>query len=170
MPFTPPPKTLDYWRRTGMRPVTDADITMLESRLGGKAPPSYVEFMKTFGRVEFSSDIDCQFDYVYEDADREERRNRVVGHIRRPERALRYYEGWQKDAEVSLPPHLLPFAQDLGQGELLIEFGQPTERVFYWNFDAHDWGSGVTRLGFVAKDLYDFINNLKPDEEAAPPP
>lgn len=169
MPFSPPHATLEYWHRTGLRPVTDSDIAMLEERLGGKAPPSYVEFMKTFGSVEFDSEIDCQFDYVYGEAEREERRNQVVGHIKRPERALRYYENWQKDAQVSLPPHLLPFAQDLGQGELLIEFGQSTERVFYWDFDAHNWKDGVTRLGFVADNLYDFIHGLKRDEEAAPP-
>jgi hypothetical protein len=51
---------------------------------------------------------------------------------------------------------------DLGQGELLIEFGRPSERIFYWNFDTHDWQSGATRLGFVAKDTYDFINSLEP--------
>lgn len=164
MPFTPPPATLEYWRRTGMNPITDADIAALENRLGRKAPASYVEFMKTFGSLEFSSDIDCEFTYVYEDAGRQDRRTQVVGHIKRPERALRYYEDLQKDAEVDLPPHLLPFAMDLSQGELLIEFGEPTERIFYWDFDTHDWGGGVTRLGFVAKDMYDFINNLKPDK------
>jgi hypothetical protein len=163
MPFTPPPATLEYWRRTGLTPATDAEIALLEGRLGGKAPASYVEFMKEFGSVEFSFDIDCEFTYVYEEAGRQERLTQVVGHIKEPERALRYYEGLQNDAEVDLPPHLLPFAMDRSQGELLIEFGQPTERIFYWDFDNHDWGSGVTRLGFVAKDMVDFINNLKPD-------
>ena len=163
MPFSPPAATLAYWRRTGMSPATDAEIALLEKRLGAKAPPSYVEFMKTFGRVEFSFDIDCEFTYVYGEPGRQERQTQVVGHIKKPERALRYYEGWQNDDEVSLPPHLLPFAMDLGQGELLIEFGQPTERIFYWDFDNHDWGSGVTKLGFVANDMYEFISSLKPD-------
>jgi SMI1/KNR4 family protein SUKH-1 len=161
MPFKPPLATLEYWRRTGMRPVTDADIGSLEKRLGAKAPPSYVEFMKTFGSVEFSHDIDSQFSYVYEEAP-EERRTRLVGFIKTPEKALRYYEGWQNDDDVSLPPHLLPFAMDQSQGELLIEFGKPTERIFYWNFDTHDRGSGVTKLGFVADDMYEFISSLKP--------
>jgi hypothetical protein len=162
MPFRVPHATLEYWRRTGMTPVTDDQIAALEKRLGGKAPPSYVEFMKTFGSLQFEFDIDCQFTYVYEDANPPERHTEVIGHIKKPERALRYYEGWQSDDEVSLPPHLLPFAMDLGQGELLIEFGRPTERIYYWDFDTHDWGSGVTRIGFVANDMYDFINGLKP--------
>jgi hypothetical protein len=29
----------------------------------------------------------------------------------------------------------------------------------------HDWESGVTRLAFVANDMYAFINGLKPFEE-----
>jgi hypothetical protein len=161
MPFEPPLATLEYWRRTGMRPATDADIALLEKRLGAKAPPSYVEFMKTFGSVEFSDDFECQFSYIYDDAP-EKRRTRLVGFIKTPEKALRYYEGLREDDDVSLPPHLLPFAMDQSQGELLIEFGKPTERIFYWNFDAHDRGSGVTKLGFVANDMYEFISSLKP--------
>jgi hypothetical protein len=160
MPFTPPPATLEYWRRRGLTPVTDAEIALLEERLGGKAPASYVAFMKEFGSVEFDSDLDCQFTYVYEETG--ERLTRLVGYIKKPERALRYYEGLQGDAEVDLPSHLLPFAMDNSEGELLIEFGQPTERIYYWNFDTHDWGSGVTRLGLVAQDMVEFINGLKP--------
>jgi hypothetical protein len=142
-----------------MEPATDADIARLEARLGGKAPAGYVEFMKTYGRVEFDFDIDCQFTYVYDDGRRE---TQVIGHIKRPERALRYYEGLQNDDEVSLPPHMLTFAMDRSQGELLIEFGQSTQRIYYWDFDNHDWGSGITRIGFVASDMYDFIHDLKP--------
>jgi hypothetical protein len=162
MPFAIPAATLAYWRRRGTAPVTDAEIASLETRLGGKAPPSYVEFMKAFGSVEFDFDIDCQFAYVYDDEGRDERLTQVIGHIKKPARALRYYEGWQKDTEVSLPAHLLPFAMDLSQGELLIEFGRSTERIFYWDFDNHDWGSGVTRLGFVASDMYELIRSLTP--------
>jgi hypothetical protein len=62
-----------------------------------------------------------------------------------------------------LPRHLLPFANDLSEGELLIEFGLSTERIYYWDFDRHDWGSGITRIGFVANDMYEFVNGLKPD-------
>jgi hypothetical protein len=46
--------------------------------------------------------------------------------------------------------------------ELLIEFGQQTEKIHYWDFDKHDWESGETRLGFVAEDFYQFINSLVP--------
>jgi hypothetical protein len=162
MPFTPPPATLDHWRRTGLKPVADAEIALLEQRLGGKAPASYVEFMKTFGGVAFDLDTECCFSYVYEHAGREERQTKALGFIKSPEKALRYYEGLQQDDEVSLPSHLLPFAMDRSQGELLIEFGRPTERIFYWDSDSHDWGSGVTNLAFVANDLYELIDNLKP--------
>lgn len=118
--------------------------------------------MKTYGNVEFSDDINSRFAYAYQELDRIERRSQAISFIKSPERALRYYEGLQNDPQLDLPPYLLPFGMDYGQGELLIEFGQPTERVFYWDFDAHDWETGVTRLGFVANDMYEFINNLQP--------
>lgn len=163
MPFQPPAETLAYWRNSNPKLASDADIALLEGRLGGKAPTSYVAFIETYGDVEFSTvDTSNMFEYVYQEPDRTERRKEAIAFIKAPERALQYYEGLQKDPKVNLPPNLLPFGMDYGQGELLIEFGQPTERVFYWDFDAHDWETGVTRLGFVANDMYEFINNLQP--------
>lgn len=162
MVFIVPSETLAYWMKRGPARATDGDIAMLETCLGLKAPPSYVDFMKTYGCVEFDFDVDCRFDYVYEDTPQPDRRSKAISFIKSAEKAIRYYEGLQKDEQIGLPPHLLPFAMDRGQGELLIEFGQPTERVFYWDFDAHDWESGVTRIGLVADTMYDFINNLRP--------
>lgn len=165
MPFRLPAATLELWRRNGLRPATDDQLALLERRLGGKAPPSYVEFMKTFGGVAFGPDVDRRFAYRYEEDPAPARRTRRIGFIKTPEKALRYYEGLQGDDEVNLPPHLLPFAMDASQGELLIEFGRPTERIFYWDFDAHDWGGGDTRLAYVADDLYELINGLRPEED-----
>lgn len=165
MPFSPPQETLDFWKRRGAEPATNADIASVEQRLQLKAPQSYVDFMKTFGNVKFNDEIDSRFECVYEEPDRTEKRSQYISFIKSPEQALRYYEGLQKDEKLNLPPYLFPFGMDYGQGELLIEFGQPTERVYYWDFDNHDWESGVTRLGFVANDMYEFINNLKPSED-----
>lgn len=161
MSFQIPPETLAYWQRTGMEPVSDADIALLEQRLGGKAPASYADFMKTYGSVEFAFRIKNGFDYVYRMDDRTEQRSEAISFIKSPEQALKYYDGLRKDPKINMPEHLLPFAMDYGQGELLIEFGQPTERVYYWSFDNHDWETGTTRLGFVADSFTDFINGLK---------
>lgn len=162
MPFTLPPETLAYWSAAPTIKATDADIAVLEARVGGKAPASYVEFMKTYGDVEFDFEINNAFDYVYATADRTERRTQAISFIKSPEQALRYYDGLQKDPKITLEKHLLPFGMDYGQGEILIEFGRATQRIFYWDFSSHDWESGPTRLGFVADDMYAFINNLKP--------
>ena len=48
---------------------------------------------------------------------------------------------------------------------MLIEFGLPTRSVFYWDFKEHDREGGATRIGFVADDMYNFINHLKPFDE-----
>ncbi len=165
MSFNPPRDTLRYWKATGSILATDTDIALLERRLNMKAPKSYIEFMKKFGAVEFDDEIDCRFDCVYEQSGGILRRTQVISHIKAPETALRYCEGLQADPHVDLPSNLFPFGMDNGQGEILIEFGFPTERVFYWDFENHDWESGATRIGFVADDMYEFINNLKPFDE-----
>jgi hypothetical protein len=53
-----------------------------------------------------------------------------------------------------LPGKSLPLGMDYEQGEIPIEFGLPTE--------PRDWEGGAARTGFVADDMYDFINDLKP--------
>ena len=165
MPFHPPVETLEYWQGSTPTQATDADIAMLEARLEGKAPASYVEFMKTYGNVEFDDEINSRFEYAYDLPERTEVRSQAISFIKAPQKAIQYYDGIQEDSNLHIPNHLLPFAMDYGQGELLIEFGQTTERIFYWDFDAHDWESGVTRLGFVSNDMYDFINNLAPFDD-----
>jgi len=165
MLFSPPPETLAYWKQRPATPATAADIAMLEARLGLKAPPSYVEFMTTYGNVEFDDEINSRFEYVYESGGQLERRSQLIAFIKSPQKAIRYWEGLQSDQRVSIPAHLLPFGMDYGQGELLIEFGQPTGRVYYWDFDTQNWDSGTTRIAFVANDLVEFIDTLKPYEE-----
>lgn len=159
MSFNPSSKTLAYWRKSKPIPATETDIALLEARLGGKAPASYVQFMKTYGNVEFDTDIDSRFEYTYV-ADRTEQQSQWISFIKSPQNALLYYEGLQKDPKTGLPEYLLPFGMDYGQGELLIEFGQPTERIFYWDFDRHDWECGAARLAFVADDFFRFVNSL----------
>jgi len=78
---------------------------------------------------------------------------------------IKYYLGLQEDSKVELPAFLVPFGMDDGQEELLIEFGQETKRIYFWDFDAHDWETGETRIAFVADDFYQFINSLEPFDE-----
>ena len=159
--FLPPAKTLDYWNKNGLKPIIDSEISMLEDRFNSKVPKSYSEFLKVFGGVEFGFEVANQFSYTYNDTGNTKCHYQVVGHIKTPERVLRYYNGLADDNDLEFPRHLLPFAMDLSQGELFIEFGKPTERIFYWNFDKHDWTNPQMRLGFVADNMYDFINNLE---------
>lgn len=159
--FHLPQRTIDYWNKIGTKPVLSSEITLLEEHIGATAPKGYSEFLKVFGGVDFGSDITNQFGYSYPDLGQDERHNQTVGHIQRPERALRYYQSLLNDTDLDFPSNLLPFAMDLSQGELFVEFGKSTERIFYWDFDNHDWTSVYMRLGFVAYNMYEFINNLK---------
>ncbi|WP_434624777.1 SMI1/KNR4 family protein [Azospirillum sp. B2RO_4] len=159
--FRIPPETLAYWRQTGMEPESDAAIAELEQQFGGKAPASYVDFMKTYGSVEFNFEINNGFDYIYEMEDRRELRTEAVSFIKSVEKALAHYESIQEDEQIDIPKYLLPIARDYGQGEILLEIARPTERVFYWRFQSHDWESGKTKIAFVADSFTDFINGLK---------
>jgi hypothetical protein len=165
MPFQVPPATLAYWRKRPAAIASTADLAALESSLGMPLPASYVEFMKTYGAVEMDDEIDSRFDYVYDDRGQRELRSQLVAFFHSPQKALRYYEGLQQDPKIDLPSHLFPFAMDYGQGELLIELGQPTERIFYWDFATQDWERRSARLGFVANDLYEFIAKLRPYDD-----
>lgn len=164
MQFNIPPSTLTYWERTGSLLMTDADLALLEQRLQAKAPPGYVAFMKRYGAVELDTLIDSYFSYRYTLPDRTEVKACALAFIKTAERALVNYTYLMAEPALELPPNLLPFAQDYGEGQILIEFGAPTERIFYWSPDTHDWETGETRLGFVAHNMYDFINNLRRTE------
>lgn len=44
----------------------------------------------------------------------------------------------------------------------MIEFGRPTERIFYLDLEQHDWDEGEARLALVASDMYELIDRLEP--------
>lgn len=194
MKFDPPEATLAYWKRKS-ESVQQEEIDRLEEHVKLKAPTSYREFLTQYGSVEFDHEINSQFTYRYSSEDQTDVRKQPISFIKEPVRAIQYfyqylsgqqtevgkelisffmnpartmqyYDGLKDDPDLSLPAFLVPFGMDYGQGELLIEFGQQTEKIYYWNFDAHDWETGETRIAFVADDLYQFFNSLAPYEES----
>ena len=165
MKFDIPEATLAYWKETGSDSVQQTDIDQLENHLKLKAPGSYREFLLTYGSVEFDHEINSQFSYRYLSEEQTEIRTNLISFIKTPERTIQYYDGLQEDPQVALPAFLVPFGMDYGQGELLIEFGQETEKIYYWDSDGHDWDTGETRIATVADDLYQFINSLAPYDE-----
>lgn len=159
--------TLGYWKEKGYRAASEAEIALLQAGLNQPLPASYLAFMRQFGKVTFDYDQECEFEVAYLQESPVRRERCVMGYIAEPERALRHYvnlqaygqpdpEGW-----LLLPRHLLPFASDRGQGQLLIECGRATQCIYYCDLDDHDWGAGEAKLAFVANDLYEFINGLK---------
>ena len=165
MKFTPPEATLAYWKKKDKPLVQNQEIDLLEKHVKLKAPDSYREFLTHYGAVEFDFDINDQFTYRYTSEVQTEVRRQSISFIKKPERAIQYYDGLQKDPKLELPVFLIPFGMDYGQGELLIEFGQETEKIYYWDFDTHDWESGKTRIAIVADNFYQFINSLAPYDE-----
>ena len=166
MKFTIPEATLAYWKKKNRPLVQDQEIDLLEEHVKLKAPDSYREFLKQYGAVVFGLDvINNQFTYRYLSDEQTEVRKQSISFIKTPEKTIQYYEGLQEDPNLALPVFLIPFGMDYGQGELLVEFGRETEKIYYWDFDSHDWESGQTRIAAVADDLYQFINSLEPYDE-----
>ena len=166
MKFSIPETTLAYWKKKNKPLVQGQEIDLLETHVKLKAPDSYREFLTQYGAVLFGLDeINNQFTYNYLLEEQVEARKELISHIKKPDKVIQYYDGLQEDPDISLPAFLVPFGMDYGQGELLIEFGQETEKIYYWDFDTHDWESGVTRIATVACDLYQFINSLTSYDE-----
>ena len=136
MKFTPPEATLAYWKEA-TDSVQKEEIDHLEEHLKLKAPTSYREFLRQYGAPEFDLEIDSQFTYRYLSEEQTEVRTQSISFIMEPARTIKYYHGMENDPDFTLPAFLVPFGMDYGQGELLIEFGQETEKIYYWDFDTH---------------------------------
>lgn len=66
------------------------------------------------------------------------------------------------DVDFFFPKFLVPIARDSGDSYFLVETGSDKERIFFWERSDDQWGTGSnTMVGFVAKDVYELINNLE---------
>ncbi len=159
------------WRRDDKPKATEADIARIEDEIGSTLPAPYIEFATRYGFVIFGRDPEqrCFFDCTFTFPDREEIREGDISHFMNADRILLAYDSLtQPEVEVDdefpkFPADYLPIGMDAGQGEILLEMGEHSGRVWYWPFNEWAWGfEDNTRLGFVAEDLYGFINGLRP--------
>jgi hypothetical protein len=173
--FTIPQAMLDYWTRKAEPKATAADIAMIEAAVGAKLAAPYVEFVTQFGFVLFSSvtGMRNEFDYALRYPDRMEVRRGDIRCLVDPPQLLQGYHGATKidSPENGLPmypPNFLPVGDAADQSDVLLELGgDHPGRVWYWPENDDAWGRGTnTMLGFVAENFYDFINRLRPWEEA----
>lgn len=169
--FTIPSPMLSYWSEHPEPKAARSDVSMIESTLGWTLPPSYVEFVTTYGFVVFGRDIEgrCRFDYRRQLPDRTELYEGNVRFLHDAASVLEAYENLTEaedpddESLPSFPKQYLPVGNDAGQGQVLLDMGSESGGVWYW--PERDWAWGRednTWLGFVAKDFYEFISLLRP--------
>jgi hypothetical protein len=162
---------IEQWEKDNQPRAGAADISKIEDYIQTSLPVPYVEFVTRFGFVMFGREPegrDC-FDYFINYPDRKEVREGDISHFKDPEPLIETHEVLTSSEDDSddefpkFPAQFLPIGMDAGQGEILLELGEDAGRVWYWPFDEWAWGKeSNTTLGFVAENLYDFINGLRP--------
>lgn len=165
-----------YWEKTTDRKASAADLMEVERLFGAALPASYVEFVTQIGFVVFDDVPGMQmhdlFDYRVGSPKGPEVGEGNIAFLKTPERIIKShriltnrqaYEDEEDEDFPKLPKNYLPIGNDAGQGQILMEMGDHSGRIWYW--PANDWAWGTednTWLGFVAQDFADFINCLRP--------
>jgi hypothetical protein len=173
--FNLPQVMLDYWTRKSKPKATTADIAVVEAAIGAELALPYVEFVTQFGFVLFSSvpGMRNEFDYALRYPDRMEVQSGDIAYMLDPQMLVRAYNHDTKldvpeEGLPCYPPDYLVVAGSAGQDSVLLQIhGDHPGRVWYWPENEDAWGRGTnTVLGFVAENFYDFINRLRPWEDA----
>lgn len=168
--FQIPEAMHSYWEEQARPKATAADIARIERLFGTALPAPYVEFISSYGFVVFDDvpGMRCLFDFVVKSPEGEWTDEGDIAFFHKPERMLMAYENLAEprpeDPECfpKFPAHFLPIANDAGQGQILLEFGEHPGRVWYWRENEWAWGvEDNTWLGFVADDFESFINKLR---------
>lgn len=165
---------LSRWAKDNEPKATSHDIAMIEKAVGGKLHKAYIDFVKDFGFVIFGRDPEERqyFDFIHTYSDRKEYREGNISYFKNPNKVIESFKLLtdpnvtedEKEEFPKFPTNYIPIGKDLGHGEILLELGEDAGRILYWPFSIWAWGMGDNNkpLGFIAQDLYDFINSLRP--------
>jgi hypothetical protein len=139
---------------------------MIRSLVELPVPESYFEWITRYGCPEFDSlDDPCCFKYSYREPELSMEFEGAISHFMVPQRVSQYYSALVLDENEEdvpkFPPFMLPIGLDYGQSHVLLECGGPSDRIWFWEFQADPWGQGNNvRLGFVAPTLSAFLQAL----------
>ena len=161
------PEMQAEWDLNGDPKATDEDIARLEAHIGAELPSEYAEFIRTYGFVAFSMDMNDGFDAAYEEGTGTVTRRGSIAYLMDPDRIVLTHRTAAREAPDEgypmFPANFLPVAGDVGEGLVLLELSPKSGQVWYWPQRDARWGEpGNTSLGFVAVNFEAFINGLKP--------
>ncbi len=163
---------IQSWKKWDKPLATAADIALIETSLGIKLPPDYVDFVTRYGYVLFGRDPERRFlfSYVIEDNGQRVTRQRQVRFMHQPDKIVPRYryltttDDPDDESRPSIPAGFLPVAGDASYGEVLLDIAANPGQVWFWPENPDRWGLGDNvALGFVADNFEDFINSLRPD-------
>ena len=177
--FKIPEPMLSHWEAKAYRKASAGDLAEVERLFGTSLPASYVEFVTRIGFVVFSDVPGLQmhgyFDYVVGSPEGTETGQGDIAFFKTPERIIKShrtltsrqaFEDEEDEDFPKIPPNYLPIGNDAGQGQILMEMGERSGRIWYWPSNEWAWGlEDNTWLGFVAEDFAGFINSLRPKFE-----
>ncbi|MEI7869127.1 MAG: SMI1/KNR4 family protein [Candidatus Methylumidiphilus sp.] len=172
--FKIPEAMMAYWKKYPEPKAGSFEVARIEAAIGSPLPLPYIEFITQYGSVVFGRDTEarCLFNYIINFPDRKEIREGNIAFFEEPDKLIQGYKilttKESKDDEdfPKFPANYLPIGNDVGQGQILLEIGEHAGRIWYW--PEKEWAWGVednTWLGFVANDLYEFINGLRSDPD-----
>lgn len=171
--FNIPEKTLKFWKQKDKPKATRDDIVKLKNYitntlpdLGADLSKPYIEFISTYGFVTFDTLALDTFWYEYSEGDQTQRFPGAIAFVQKIDRLVQVHQtmtGKKYDnSERFIPDFMLPIGVSNGEDYICLELGGQHDRIFYWEESFDPWGEGSnTRLGFVADNMYDFINNLE---------
>lgn len=169
--FLIPQETLDFWAKEDEPKATAVDVRYIEDYLRGTLPAPYVEFITTYGYVEFPENRDG-FEYTVDYGSQVVRKAAGISILFDAHSVVEAHgnmtdpNGPAEEGIPAYPQKYLPIGVNAGQSEILLELGGITGRIWFWQENEWPWGQeGNTHLGFIADNMYDFINGLRDYEE-----
>lgn len=171
--FNIPEQTLLQWEKEDKPKATSEDIERLQKYIKSVLPDldvqlskPYLEFITRYGFVVFNHPLLDSFWYEYSEGGQKARFPGPVSYFKNVDKIILSHSIMtgrkHEDDDKFIPDFMLPIASGNDQDIILLELGGQHDRIFYWEDNFDPWGIGSnTRLGFVADNMYDFINNLE---------
>jgi len=168
-----PDSTLSQWKEKNKPKATHDDIAQLQNyieealpELGAQLSKPYIEFVTAYGFVGFIRPILDSFWYEYSEGEQRQKFPGPISFLMDIKEIISAHQtmtGRKYDEDDKfIPDFMLPIAMGNDQDLILLELGGQHDRIFYWEDNFDPWGTDSnTRLGFVADNMYDFINNLE---------
>lgn len=162
-----PSQTLTWWASKGLTGANADEIERAKAAIGPLVPYDYLEFLQTYGFVEWDLDIPDSFEYrLLSYPHQVINKAASITHLW-PARHIERMAADVRTAENdSLPLYYpnthFPIGGTGGQAQIVLELEPAPGRIWFWPEREDERGSGDnTELGFVADNFTNFVEGLR---------